>query len=316
MNKLALIRIFTFLGGIYFFLEFFLPEELMGIKFSAYHKEISLGFRLIGSMAIGLGVINILMIHSSKVFFIKKGWFNSFALLLGLFVMFGVTVSDWLILKDKLQPVEQFNMLSAFASKLDQEQDLTKISLLSEAISQSKIDLNFNSKTVNDPKILNVYKLYIEQGQQLDLVNSSALADLSKLLSSYAGTLHQLISYKHRGSFISYFNEYLYQGFFVSLGAAMFSLLAFYVASAAYRAFRVKSFESALMMLAAVIVMLGQIPFGIWIWDGFPELRLWLLSILNSAVFRAITIGGGIAGLIIALRMWLSIETKYTKDGI
>ena len=261
-------------------------------------------------------MINILMIHSSKVFFLKKGWFNSFALLLGLFLMFGVTVSDWLILKDKLKPVDQFNMLSAFASKIDKGQELTKRSLLSDSITQSKIDLNFNEEVVDDPKILNLCQLYIEQGKQLGFSETLPLGEISKLLSSYAGTLHQLISYQHGSSFVSYFNEYLYQGFFVALGAAMFSLLAFYVASAAYRAFRVQSFESALMMLAAVIVMLGQIPFGIWIWDGFPDLRRWLLSVPNSAAFRAVTIGGGIAGLIIALRMWLSIETKYTKDGL
>lgn len=316
MNKLVLIKIFTFLGGIYFFLEFFLPEELMGIKFGAYHQEISLGFRLIGSMAIGLGVINILMIHSSKVMFLKKGWFNSFALLLGLFLMFGVTVSDWLILKDKLKPVDQYNMLSAFSLKIDQENDLGKRSLLSNSIAESKPELNLNPETIDDQKILNTYNLFLEQGQQLGLTDSMPLPELSKLLSSYAGTLHQLISYQHKSSTVSYLNGYLYEGLFVALGAAMFSLLAFYVASAAYRAFRVKSFESALMMSAAVIVMLGQIPFGIWIWDGFPELRLWLLSVPNSAAFRAITIGGGIAGLIIALRMWLSIETEYTKDGV
>ncbi|MBN8550913.1 MAG: hypothetical protein J0M12_16490, partial [Deltaproteobacteria bacterium] len=104
--------------------------------------------------------------------------------------------------------------------------------------------------------------------------------------------------------------DLLYQGFFVSLGAAMFSLLGFYIAAAAYRAFRIKSLESALMMVAAVIVMLGQIPFGLWLWDGFPELRLWLLSVPNSGAFRAIKLGAAVAGLIMAYRMWFSIETE------
>ena len=94
----------------------------------------------------------------------------------------------------------------------------------------------------------------------------------------------------------------------------MFALLAFYVASAAYRAFRIRSLESALMMLAAILVMLGQIPFGLWISDDLPLVRLWLLEVPNSAAFRAIAIGSGVAGLIMAFRMWLSLEAdKYNE---
>jgi hypothetical protein len=89
----------------------------------------------------------------------------------------------------------------------------------------------------------------------------------------------------------------------------MFALLGFYMAAAAYRAFRIRSYESALMMAAAVIVMLGQIPFGIWIWEGFTDIRLWLLSTPSTGAFRAVKFGAAIAGLIMAFRMWLSIET-------
>jgi len=101
-----------------------------------------------------------------------------------------------------------------------------------------------------------------------------------------------------------------YHGFFVALGSAMFSLLGFYIAAAAYRAFRVSSVEALLMMGAAVIVMLGQIPFGVFISEDLPELRLWLLQIPSSGAFRAIKIGALIAGLGMAFRMWFSIESQ------
>jgi hypothetical protein len=90
----------------------------------------------------------------------------------------------------------------------------------------------------------------------------------------------------------------------------MFALLGVYIAAAAYRAFRVRTIESALMMSAAVIVMLGQISFGKEIYEGMPSLRQWLLEVPNSAAFRAIRLGAGIAGLMLAIRMWLSIESK------
>ena len=99
----------------------------------------------------------------------------------------------------------------------------------------------------------------------------------------------------------------------------MFSLLAFYIVSAAYRAFRIRSGEALVLMIAAVIVMLTPLPLGIaitnWIpehsfWGNFRIERIgeWLLMTVNSAALRAIAFGLGIGGLAMSLRIWLSLE--------
>lgn len=105
-----------------------------------------------------------------------------------------------------------------------------------------------------------------------------------------------------------------------SFDAAMFATLAFFIISAAYRAFRIKSAEATLLMLAALIVMLGQIPIGQYITHTIPEkgtfasiFRLdnisnWLLLTVNAPATRAIGFGLGIGGLAIAMRIWLSLE--------
>ena len=79
-----IIKIMTFLGGIYFFLEFVLPGTINGVKIDQYHDQITVGFIVVGAMAVGLGIINLLMVHGSKIIFSRQGWPNSLALLIGL----------------------------------------------------------------------------------------------------------------------------------------------------------------------------------------------------------------------------------------
>jgi hypothetical protein len=122
--------------------------------------------------------------------------------------------------------------------------------------------------------------------------------------------------------------ELLFSGLFMPLQAATFSLLAFYIASAAYRAFRIHTAEAGLMMAAAFIVMLAQVPVGQWLTHWLPTagplafFRLealgdWIMSWLNTPAQRGIVFGIAIGGLAMSLRIWLSLErgTFFSEQG-
>lgn len=113
--------------------------------------------------------------------------------------------------------------------------------------------------------------------------------------------------------------EVLFNGLFAPLQAATFSLLAFYIASAAYRAFRVRTGEAALMMAAAFIVMIGQVPIGSWLTNSIPadsslaffrleRLGEWIMGWLNTPAQRGIIFGIAVGALAMSLRIWLSLE--------
>lgn len=95
------------------------------------------------------------------------------------------------------------------------------------------------------------------------------------------------------------------------LDAAMFSLIAFYIFSAAYRAFRIRSIEAGILMFTATIVMLGIVPLGAYV-PYLPDIANRILTGLNAPVQRAIEFGVGIGGLAMALRLWLSLERGIT----
>jgi hypothetical protein len=112
--------------------------------------------------------------------------------------------------------------------------------------------------------------------------------------------------------------KHLFDGIFQNMDAAMFSLIAFFILSAAYRAFRIRSFEASILMASALIVLLG-LSFGSLITGKIPaegfeaNFRLetwssWLLNVISSPALRAIDFGIGLGGLAMGLRIWLGIE--------
>lgn len=98
----------------------------------------------------------------------------------------------------------------------------------------------------------------------------------------------------------------------IPIQATMFSLLAFFIASAAYRAFRARSVIASLLLLAALIVMMRFNPiFGGWI----EVVANWLMNVPNLAAQRAIVIGLGLGMVATALKIILGIERGYMGQG-
>jgi len=95
------------------------------------------------------------------------------------------------------------------------------------------------------------------------------------------------------------------------LGSTMYAMLAFWIASAAYRSFIARSTEAATLLISGAIVMLGNAPVGKVIWSQFPVLGKWLTSVPNTAAMRGIMIGAAIGAISLGIRIMLGIERGY-----
>ncbi len=71
----------------------------------------------------------------------------------------------------------------------------------------------------------------------------------------------------------------------------MFAMLAFYIASAAFRAFRAKNVEATLLLGTAFIVLLGQIYAGVWLTSFLPDLTSYVASFPAESQALAQAIG-------------------------
>jgi hypothetical protein len=104
---------------------------------------------------------------------------------------------------------------------------------------------------------------------------------------------------------------WLYDYVFAPCNATMFALLAFFIASAAFRAFRARNTEAALLLGAAIIIMLGRAPIGRAMSDMFPLISDWILDVPNNAGRRAIMMGAALGAIATGLRVILGLERSH-----
>ena len=164
--------------------------------------------------------------------------------------------------------------------------------------------------------LLGVINLMRMHGSRILRKRRGYYNSVALIAALFAMALAELLNYymKPTPEWVTKVYELLFFHMRIPIDSTIFSLLAFYMASAAYRAFRIKSVEAGIMMGVAVLVMLGQITIGPYLTENFPEflqlqpIREWLMKYWNAAAQRGILFGAVIGSLALSVRIWLSLE--------
>jgi hypothetical protein len=106
--------------------------------------------------------------------------------------------------------------------------------------------------------------------------------------------------------------DWIYVNVLSPLSSTVFSLVAFFITSAAYRAFRVRTKEATILLVFALFVMLGRAPIGDAIWGSWSRIvGDWAMGTVNMAAYRGILLGAYVGGFATALRIMLGLERAH-----
>lgn len=107
--------------------------------------------------------------------------------------------------------------------------------------------------------------------------------------------------------------KYLFDFIYTPLSATMFALLAFYIASAAFRAFRARNVGAALLLFSGGLVMIGRVPLSAAVSGYFPKVADWIMAVPNAAGQRGLIIGAAMGVIATGLRVIFGIERPYLR---
>lgn len=103
--------------------------------------------------------------------------------------------------------------------------------------------------------------------------------------------------------------NWIFDNMYVPLQGAFFALVAFFLATAAYRALRARSIETTLMLIAALVVFLGQAPLV----NALTQVKDWVLSVPSTAGVRGILLGVALGTIATGLRLITGMDRPYSE---
>jgi len=267
----------VFIFGLFEAVQYFIPHG----KFEWFHKFLLDWIYIIGIFALALGIWSLFRVSVEKVRTRKPNWGYSYVTLAGLFVMiiFGFTART-----PEAVDAESWGMYPIFVIML-----LLTLGMIMQTMISKTSKMLYLGLTV------------------ATLVIAVLIASFDNTWGFYFITQEGLQSTMFRAFF-----DYV----MMPILATIFSLLAFFIASAAYRAFRARNLLATLLLISALIVMLRFNPYLAPIFgDYMARTSNWLMNVPNLAAQRAIIIGIGLGIVATALKVILGIERGYMGKG-
>ena len=107
---------------------------------------------------------------------------------------------------------------------------------------------------------------------------------------------------------------WMFENIQVPLQSTIFALLAFFVTSAAFRGFRARNAPSVVLLVTGLIVIIGRVPLGDFLFPNVSELVFWIREFPSSAAKSALLVGIGLGSATTSLRVIFGVERTYLGE--
>jgi thiosulfate reductase cytochrome b subunit len=108
---------------------------------------------------------------------------------------------------------------------------------------------------------------------------------------------------------------FMFNNMDIPLGSTMYSILAFFITSAAVRAFKARNVEAAIVLLAGTLQMMSNAPYFVNTIPIIADIGFWIRNVPNMATMRGVMIGAALGMLSLAVRTLMGIERGYLRGG-
>ena len=288
--KRTLPLLITFVSGIIMIMAFFSGPALPKLK--ALEEIFPQWIQIIMTFTMILGAFSLIRFNFQKIARKQNGWGYSIVLLVGFFGMalLGMLAGSWPTLEPKFEPGLKYRCLAD--NKLSDEEVVIK-----------------NVRVTKEgAKIVTIEGPGVDKAGKPTIITRDVSAD--KLKTPFISKINIML-------------QVMFDGVFKPAQSTMFALLAFFVASASFRAFRIKSKEAGLLMFSAFIVMLGNVPLGNMLSNFFSYIPLigkfldiaaikeWIMAYPSSAAQSAILIGAMLGYISSSLKIIFGVERSH-----
>lgn len=196
-------------------------------------------FDILASFAMFLGALNLLKMQAMKIIKKQRGWPYAALAIAGFTFSF---TAGFIMLGAYNVEITEFGDVASIAPILATEinQDIQSVQNVLSALPTG------DTYTIDAP-------YFTEGGAESVVAQINAAGGTAEVRAAEWGS--------HIATRGSLFN-WMFRFIFTPLSATMFALLAFFVASASYRAFKIRNFEATLLLISGIIIMLGRVPIG------------------------------------------------------
>jgi len=104
--------------------------------------------------------------------------------------------------------------------------------------------------------------------------------------------------------------QWLFENVQAPIQASLSALLVFFLVTAAYRLLRLRSAESAVMLLVVLLVLAGQVAVGLA--PALVDIKDWILDVPVMAGVRGILLGVALGAVLTGIRLLLGVERPYS----